>query len=299
VVTTPSPEVAADLAAWHVDVRVADPASLDGRGSDLVVLIGDELGRAGEHAEGLLAASAAALRAGGLLVAAARNRVHAEATGAGARVGRTWSAAELIRAVGHPGIAVEHVIAPGAAAALRGEPHGAVDRDLDASAGLLDAAPHTLVLGRRPADPVGRSEAFFASVPRKLVAAAVVCRDGADRLLCVHDTFKQHWTIPGGVVDADEDPQAGAVRETWEEAGVRVDPDALLGVFAMRRPDRVLLVYGAHPVGDAAPAPVHAHEVDAAEWLPLPAALARLNPTTSSQVRRCLDQPGATWSDRA
>jgi 8-oxo-dGTP pyrophosphatase MutT (NUDIX family) len=170
---------------------------------------------------------------------------------------------------------------------------------LDRAAGLLDAAAQTLVIGRRPGDPVGRSAAFFASVPRKLVAAAVVCRDDTGRLLCVHDTFRQHWTIPGGVVDADEDPQSGAVREAWEESGVRVRADALLGVFSLPWPDRILLLYGATPIGEATPAPVHAHEIDDAAWLPLDEALRRLNRRTAEQVRRCLDAPGGTWADPA
>jgi 8-oxo-dGTP diphosphatase len=296
-VLTPTPAVAETLADRGVAVDLGAPAERERGSVDLVALVADELGRAGDHAEQLLAESARCLRAGGLLVAAARNRVHAAATGADLGGERTWSADELVRAVGHPGLAVEHVAAPGAAAALRGEPDGPVDAALDRTAGLRDAGPRTLVLGRRPGDPMGRTEAFFASVPRKLVAAAVIARDASGRLLCVRDTFRQHWTIPGGVVDADEDPQTGAVREAREESGIAVEPEALLGVFAMPHPDRVLFVYGVRPVGDLTPAPIHAHEIDDAAWLPLDEALATLNPRTASQVRRCIDTPGRTWAD--
>jgi 8-oxo-dGTP pyrophosphatase MutT (NUDIX family) len=296
-VVTPDGDVAAALRSRGTTVHEAALDSLPPAQAEVVALVGDELSRAGEHAEGLLAAAAAALRPGGLLVAAARNRIHATVHDCDLGGLRAWSAEELVRAVGHPGIAVEHVAAPGAAAGLAGDPAGPIEPDLDRVAGLLDAAPRTLVLGRRPRDGAGRSEAFFASVPRKLVAAAVVCRDDRDRLLCVHDSFKGHWTIPGGVVDADEDPRTGAERETWEEAGVRVEASEILGVFSMPWPDRILLVYSARPLGDATPSPIHDHEVDEAAWVPLDEALDRLNARTAEQVRRCLDRPGATWAD--
>lgn len=296
-VLTPTAAVATALSARGTRTERRSLAEQPPATAGVVVLIGDELSRAGDHAEGLLAAAAGALRPGGLLVVAARNRVQAAATGQDLGGLRAWSADELVRAVGHPGIAVEHVAAPGAAAGLGGSPDGPIDPALDRVPGLLDAAPQTLVLGRRPLDGAGRTQAFFASVPRKLVAAAVVCRDGEGRLLCVHDSFKGHWTIPGGVVDADEDPRSGAVRETREESGIRVEAGAILGVFAMPWPDRVLFVYAAVPVGDLALAPLHDHEIDQAAWLPLDEALARLNPRTAAQVRRCLDAPGRTWAD--
>jgi 8-oxo-dGTP pyrophosphatase MutT (NUDIX family) len=290
-------EVADGLTDRGIDARAVDLHATPPRSLDVVALIGGELSRAGAHAEGVLAAAAAALRPGGLLVAAARNRIHAEAAGLLLGGLRGWSADELVRAVGHPGIAVEHVAAPGAAAMLRGDPCGDVDAELDRQPGLLDAAGQTLVIGRKGADEAARSAAFVASVPRKIVAAAVVCTDDAGRLLCVHDSFKGHWTIPGGIVDADEDPRSGAEREAWEEAGIRVTAGDLLGVFAMPWPDRVLFCYAATPTGDPTPTPLHAHEISAAEWVPLQAALQRLNPRTSSQVRRCLSEPGGTWPE--
>jgi 8-oxo-dGTP pyrophosphatase MutT (NUDIX family) len=295
-VSTPSAAVAAALAERRTPVARVELGVLEPGSIDVVALIGGELSAAGEHAEGLLAAAADALRAGGLLVAAARNRIHAAARGLPLDGLRAWSADELVRAVGHPGITVEHVAAPGAAAGLAGAPDGPVDPALDRTPGLLDAAPQTLVLGRRPADAAGRTEAFFAAAPRKLVAAAVLCRDPDGRLLCVHDSFKRWWTIPGGLVDVDEDPRTGAEREAWEEAGVRVRAGTILGVFSMPWPDRVLFVYEAMATGDRTPAPVHHHEIDDAAWLPLDEALGRLNPRTAAQVQRCLETPGETWS---
>lgn len=292
---TPTGATAAALGTAGLAVRCASLQELSDGAAEAVVLLDDELTVAGQHAEGLLAEVARVLGVGGLVLVSVRGRVHAAATSPAAQGRRTFDAAELARLLGHRGFAVELLCAPGAASTLAGR--GAVyEPDLDRQPGLLDAGPKVVALGRRHAGDQARSAAFFASLPRKVIAAAVICRDEAGRLLVVHDTFKRHWTIPGGVVDADEDPRAGAERETREEAGLQVRAERLLGVFSSSWPDRLVLVYDAAAPDAAAPLiPLHAHEIDAVEWVPLDDALQRLAPSIAEQVRRCLSDPGGTW----
>ncbi|KID31661.1 ADP-ribose pyrophosphatase [Prauserella sp. Am3] len=52
------------------------------------------------------------------------------------------------------------------------------------------------------------------------MAAGVLLRDDAGRVLLVEPSYKQHWDIPGGVVDAGETPWATAARELREETGL-------------------------------------------------------------------------------
>ncbi|MGI8874281.1 MAG: NUDIX domain-containing protein [Egibacteraceae bacterium] len=285
-VATPSSAVAKLLATPARAVRQAEVADLADGQTDALVLGDAELATAGDHAEARIAEVAGALRLWGKLVVVVPGLGGAQAHGA-AETSRTFDAQELARVLGHRGFAIEGQWAPGAAAALRGAP-SALHTELDRSPGLLDAAPELVVAGRNPRDPEGRSTEFFATLPLKVVAAAVVCRDPLGRLLVVHDSFKGWWTIPGGVVDADEAPRDGARREAWEEAGVRVEIGDLLAVFAYSWPDRVLLLYAATPRGDDPPAPVHTHEISEAAWLPLDEALTRLNPRTAGEVRHSL-----------
>lgn len=270
-------------------VEVADPATLADLSVAVLALGDDELSRAGEHAEGLVAEAGRVLRPGGLLLASARNPLLLP-TGSELR---GYLARQLAAALEHRGFTVELLCSPGAAARLTGG--GGYDPERDRLPGLLDAGPGVVAVARAPRSAAERSATFLATLPRKAVAAAVLCRDSDGRLLVVHDTFRGHWTIPGGLVDADEDPQTGAIREAWEEAGVRVATQALLGVFWSPLPDRVVFVYAATPLTPAPPRPVHAHEIDAAEWLPLGHALNRLGPRPRWQVQRCLDTPGGTW----
>ena len=159
-----------------------------------------------------------------------------------------------------------------------------------------------LVVGRAPVGVQERSARFIASLPFKLVTAAVVCRDDAGRILCVFDSFRRHWTIPGGVVDAAEDPRAGAVREAVEEGGIRVEAGPLLGVFNTAIPDRLLMVYAASPLlpddpTTRSPVTRQPHEVGEVRWLPADEALELLNPRTRWQVQQCLESPGETWRE--
>jgi ADP-ribose pyrophosphatase YjhB (NUDIX family) len=56
------------------------------------------------------------------------------------------------------------------------------------------------------------------------------------------------WTFPGGYVDFGENAADGAVRETHEEVGMRVELDGLLGVFSdQKSPALTIVVYLAKP----------------------------------------------------
>ena len=290
-VITPSGPVAAALQDLGVDAAVADPANALPGSADVVALLADELSAAAEHAEALVNAAVAAVRAGGMIAVSARSITAAPQVGA-----RPYSAEDLRRALGHRGVDVRLLCAPGAFALASGADDAAYDEQRDRLPGLLDAAPRLLAVGSVPGSAAERSTHFFSTLPRKVVAAAVVCRNDAGQLLVVHDSFKRYWTIPGGVVDADEDPRSGAVREAWEEAGVRVAAGAVLGVFSAQWPDRIILIYRAEmvPGADHRFTPVHAHEIDDVAWMDLDEALGTVAPHIAQQVRACLGDPGGT-----
>jgi ADP-ribose pyrophosphatase YjhB (NUDIX family) len=69
-----------------------------------------------------------------------------------------------------------------------------------------------------------------ATFARKRVAAAALIRDETGRFLLLEPTYKTTWVLPGGVVEADEDPVAACAREVREELGVELVPGPLLVV---------------------------------------------------------------------
>lgn len=71
---------------------------------------------------------------------------------------------------------------------------------------------------------------YYKTLPKKHVGAGVLFFDAADRLLIVKPSYKDGWSIPGGVIDPDESPLAGAIRETKEEIDLDVKDISLVCV---------------------------------------------------------------------
>jgi ADP-ribose pyrophosphatase YjhB (NUDIX family) len=84
-----------------------------------------------------------------------------------------------------------------------------------------------------PADPDAYREWLAegnAAQARKRVAADVLIRDTAGRILLVNPTYKPGWDLPGGMAEANEPPHEAALRELREELGLEVVLRGLLVV---------------------------------------------------------------------
>ncbi|MER8232342.1 NUDIX hydrolase [Streptomyces sp. NPDC094049] len=69
-----------------------------------------------------------------------------------------------------------------------------------------------------------------ASQARKRVAADLLLRDPAGRVLVVNPTYKPGWDLPGGMAEANEPPEEAVARELREELGLDITPHGLLVV---------------------------------------------------------------------
>ena len=116
------------------------------------------------------------------------------------------------------------------------------------------------------------------------VAAYAIVTGSSDRLLLAHwvEGRRAAWTLPGGGLEAGEDPERAVRREVREETGYRVVVDELLGIHSRVIPasgrlsadadgplHTLRIVYRAHVVGGRL-----RHEIggstDRAEWFSLP-----------------------------
>lgn len=68
------------------------------------------------------------------------------------------------------------------------------------------------------------------TLPRKRMSAGALFFNEAGELLLVKPTYKSHWQIPGGVIEANESPRQGCIREVTEELGIDCVPVRLLCV---------------------------------------------------------------------
>jgi 8-oxo-dGTP diphosphatase len=72
-------------------------------------------------------------------------------------------------------------------------------------------------------------------LPRIPASAGALIFDDAGRLLVVNPTYKAHWTIPGGIMEADgETPWEACRREVHEEVGLAVEHGDLVAVDFLR-----------------------------------------------------------------
>ena len=86
------------------------------------------------------------------------------------------------------------------------------------------------------------------------VAAATLVEENGEVVLVRRGAEPEagHWALPGGYVEADESAEEAAIREAWEEIGLRVELDGLLGVYSFRSAAQgkgVLVLYAAHSIG--------------------------------------------------
>ncbi len=61
---------------------------------------------------------------------------------------------------------------------------------------------------------------YYKAIPKKRMAAGVLLFDEHNKLLLVKPGYKKHWSIPGGITDANESPRRTAIRETKEEVDI-------------------------------------------------------------------------------
>lgn len=118
--------------------------------------------------------------------------------------------------------------------------------------------------------------------------------DGTVHFLIVHPSGNYNrrapYSIPKGELGPDEDPEATALRETYEETGLRCRIVAPLGVIHYRKSRKTVVAFLAEPI-EPPPGPVLAPgdwEVDRVEFLPADAARAKLHPDQRPFIDRAL-----------
>jgi ADP-ribose pyrophosphatase YjhB (NUDIX family) len=84
------------------------------------------------------------------------------------------------------------------------------------------------------------------SDPKVAVVVLIMQQDNVLLARRVNDPFRGSWTLPGGFVDAGEDPRRAAERECAEETGLKVRVTQLIDVISGQEHPRgahILIVY--------------------------------------------------------
>ncbi|MEO8971999.1 MAG: NUDIX hydrolase [Ktedonobacteraceae bacterium] len=70
----------------------------------------------------------------------------------------------------------------------------------------------------------------FESLPKKRMASAALFLNVRNNILIVKPVYREHWLLPGGIVEERESPQQACIREVKEELGLDISPGQLLCV---------------------------------------------------------------------
>ena len=119
------------------------------------------------------------------------------------------------------------------------------------------------------------------------VTGVVVRPDGL--ILAIKRADDGRWVPPGGVLELDESPQDGVVREIYEETGIKVNPIRLTGVYKNMRLGVVSLAFRCEVIGGE----MHtSSESTRVEWISVPDAVTSMPEARAVRVTDALRDDG-------
>jgi 8-oxo-dGTP diphosphatase len=80
-----------------------------------------------------------------------------------------------------------------------------------------------------------RKAYWLDSQPQRVSSAAVILENNDGQALIVKANYKNYWTFPGGIIEPNETPKQGAVREVAEEIGIQLPLQSLTFVAIVDR----------------------------------------------------------------
>lgn len=128
----------------------------------------------------------------------------------------------------------------------------------------------------------------MSTAPRHSVPCVGVAIDDAGRVLVIQRRDNGAWEPPGGVLELDETPEQGTVREVLEETGVHVAVQRLVSVQKNMPRGVVSLIFRCHPVGGS-PGPTD--EATSVVWLEPQEAMSRMVDVHASRVHAAVCNP--------
>ncbi|AXK85730.1 MULTISPECIES: NUDIX hydrolase [Nocardia] len=135
------------------------------------------------------------------------------------------------------------------------------------------------------------------------VAVSAFVQDKAGRILMIHRTDNNFFSLPGGGMEVGETVAGAVIREVAEETGIDVHPTDVIGIFS--DPGHVIayddgevrqefsICFAAEPIGGTARA---SSESKAVEWVaPDELGDLRIHPSMRQRIDQCLQASGRTY----
>lgn len=117
-------------------------------------------------------------------------------------------------------------------------------------------------------------------------AAGVIINNQGQVLLLKH-VFRpgSGWGLPGGFLQAGEQPELALRRELQEEVGLGLESVELYTIRVFKRPSQIEIVFRCRPSGEAQPRSMEVSQID---WFSLDNLPAGLPPDQREVIRRAI-----------
>jgi ADP-ribose pyrophosphatase YjhB (NUDIX family) len=128
---------------------------------------------------------------------------------------------------------------------------------------------------------------IMLTVPRQRVGVGVVALDEEGSVLLLHHVFHPYapWGLPGGWLQHNEDPEAGALRELHEETGLTAVIEAPVYVSGHPGPTHIGIAF----LASVEPGELSlSGEILEARWFPVEALPSGLLPSARSAIEAAL-----------
>jgi 8-oxo-dGTP diphosphatase len=131
--------------------------------------------------------------------------------------------------------------------------------------------------------------------PKKQMGAGALFFNSAGELLIVKPTYRDYWSVPGGVIEDSESPRQGCAREVLEEIGLAVELGSLLVVdytsLATSPREALQFLFHGGPLdnGDIARLVLPPAELSAYRFVTMDEAIASLNPRLARRMPHAMD----------
>lgn len=133
---------------------------------------------------------------------------------------------------------------------------------------------------------------YLNRLPKKRMGAGCLFFNREGKMLILKPTYKNHWLLPGGVIEANESPRQACIREVKEETDIDCQPTRLLCVDYVsdrsHKVESVQFVFLGGIITHEAQINLPEEEISTYQFLEPLAALSMLGVPSQRRLKQCL-----------
>jgi len=134
-------------------------------------------------------------------------------------------------------------------------------------------------------------EDYRLSLPKKRMASGVIIHNIKGEILVLKTAYKDHWEIPGGVIEENESPRQAAEREVLEEIGLSIRiTGCLVTHYRAARGDQnenIMFVFDGGVINDISQIKIDGKEISEARFVSFSEAVSLVGERIASRLPTC------------